>query len=264
MKKGLTIGEVSKLLNIPCETLRYFDKEGIVKAQKGQNNYRYYDDWDINYLIEYKRYRGLGFSMPQTKDILYQDSLDSLKDQCAEQREELRQKMIYYELLLKRTDSYIFKLEDIKDRVDKYRIVDTAPMKYFAIRYNNEYLCRPDISYLMKEWSDALPFVDPILLIQKPYQADYECGLSITDEYFDYFQLPTNHLVETREVSRAVNTIIVAGERNTFSTELLVPVYHYIEENQCTVNGPVIGYYLARVHEPDGYKRYIEVYIPIE
>lgn len=47
----LSIGKVSKLLNISRDTLRYFEQENIVVPKKNaENNYRYYDDWDINFL----------------------------------------------------------------------------------------------------------------------------------------------------------------------------------------------------------------------
>ena len=44
MNKYFTIGEISKLFNLPIKTLRYYDERGLVKPAyiNKENNYRYY------------------------------------------------------------------------------------------------------------------------------------------------------------------------------------------------------------------------------
>ena len=47
------IGDVSRILGISTDLLRYYEKKGVVQPQKDKNNdYRYYDTWDINFLID--------------------------------------------------------------------------------------------------------------------------------------------------------------------------------------------------------------------
>lgn len=264
MKNALYIGEVSNLLNISKDTLRYFDKEGIVVAKKGNNNYRYYDDWDINFLIEYKKYREFGFNVNQTKEILYNDSLNTLKDRMKSNELEIEKKIRYYQLILEKNKKYISHLDDITEKINQYKMTEMVLIHYFPMRYNNSYLCKPDVSFMMSKWLNYLPIVDPIMIIEDIQKKDYECGISITTEYQKQIQLPFNHLVKSTKKSKAINTIIVAGDKNTFSTDLLEPVYQYINEQGYHINGPIIGYYLARVHEKEGYKRYIDVFVPIK
>lgn len=40
----MNLDTVSKLLNIPKSTLRYWEQQGLIQAKRGENNYRYYDD----------------------------------------------------------------------------------------------------------------------------------------------------------------------------------------------------------------------------
>ncbi len=44
METYFLIGEISKLTNVPIQTLRYYDKMGLLKPSyiNKQNNYRYY------------------------------------------------------------------------------------------------------------------------------------------------------------------------------------------------------------------------------
>ena len=47
MENYLSIGEVSRLLNIPEHTLRYWQDAGIFSVRQEMNNYRKYTIWRI-------------------------------------------------------------------------------------------------------------------------------------------------------------------------------------------------------------------------
>lgn len=260
----LYIGEVARLLGIASDTLRYFDKEGIVTAKKNANNYRYYDDWDINFLIEYKKYRSFGYNVQEAKEILYEDDLDQLTDKFIAKQNDLQKLISQYQLILDKSQRYTNHLCNIRRKIGQYIITDMIDVYYFPMRYNNTYLCKPDIADMMNEWMNYFPIVDPALVIEDSTNHDYECALSILANYQKQIHLPFNNLVKHTQKSKAINTIIVAGDKNTFSTDLLNPVYEYIKTHHYQINGPVIGYYLARVHEKDGYKRYIDLFVPIK
>lgn len=263
MENQLYIGQVSKLLGISDNTLRFFDKEGIVHAKKAPNGYRFYDDWDINFLIEYKKYRSFGFHVEETKDILYEDSLDTLRSRIEDNEKEIEKQIQRGYMLLEYHRNYISRLEDIKNKVGQVIFTDMVEIDYFPMRYNNTYMCKPDVSELFSPWSEAFPFVEPLLVVNQPHDENYECALSIRHEYLDRIPLPRNHLVKSSVPGQAVNTVIVGGEKNTFSTQLLADTFFEIEAQGYDVAGPSVGYYLARVHEEERYCRYIDVYIPV-
>ena len=52
------IGEVAKLLGISSETVRYYEREGVIQSQKidQESGYRYYEALDIT-AITVLRYR---------------------------------------------------------------------------------------------------------------------------------------------------------------------------------------------------------------
>ena len=54
------IGEVSKILNISKEMIRYYEKQGILKpSRKEDNNYRTYSVMDVFLLMEIIRYQSI-------------------------------------------------------------------------------------------------------------------------------------------------------------------------------------------------------------
>ena len=89
------IGDVARILGISTDLLRYYEKKGVVTPQKDKtNDYRYYDTWDINFLIDCLWYKRFGFGIPQVAYMVtdcYHGDLISLLDEKSDQMEaELR------------------------------------------------------------------------------------------------------------------------------------------------------------------------------
>ncbi|EMN4129301.1 MerR family transcriptional regulator [Providencia stuartii] len=77
----MKIGEVSKLFNIPRETIRFYEKEGlIIPPNRNDNNYRSYSEKHIQRLRFIKNYRSLNMSHREIKTLL--DLVDNNSDDC--------------------------------------------------------------------------------------------------------------------------------------------------------------------------------------
>lgn len=63
-KNKYRIGDVANLMGISRDTLRYYEKRGILTSQKGENGYRYYSDRDIAKMIGilYQRKMDIGLN----------------------------------------------------------------------------------------------------------------------------------------------------------------------------------------------------------
>lgn len=84
MKDTFLINEASEVVETTAETLRYYDRIGLVRPYRGQNGYRYYSSEQILVLRIIKRLQDLGFSLREVRDILESDDLDSLLDDLDE------------------------------------------------------------------------------------------------------------------------------------------------------------------------------------
>ena len=62
MKHYYRIGEISQLYNIGPDSLRYYEKLGILKPHRGENDYRLYHVHDLWRLNVIRDLRELGFS----------------------------------------------------------------------------------------------------------------------------------------------------------------------------------------------------------
>lgn len=104
-EKLLTIGEISKIMNLPIRTFHYYDEIGVFKPIyiDKKTNYRYYSESQLHSLDLIKSLKFIGTSL---EDIKYAQSLtpEHLVDFLAEQEQLVKQKIrkmqeVHYTLL---------------------------------------------------------------------------------------------------------------------------------------------------------------------
>lgn len=92
-KNGLySIGEISKICNIPSSTLRYYDEIGVLKPCQidEETGYRYYDRDALMYVPVLRYYQGWGMKLKEIVQLLERNDLTALKESftgAIEQRE---------------------------------------------------------------------------------------------------------------------------------------------------------------------------------
>ncbi len=69
--KPLRIGEVARQSNVGIETIRYYEREGLLtKPERGTSGYRQYDDSVVLRLQFIRRSKELGFTLGEIKELL--------------------------------------------------------------------------------------------------------------------------------------------------------------------------------------------------
>jgi len=67
----MKIGEVARKTGVKAETIRFYEREGILTAPpRTRSNYRDYGPREAATLIFIRRARDLGFSMPDIRELL--------------------------------------------------------------------------------------------------------------------------------------------------------------------------------------------------
>lgn len=77
MKDYYKINEISKIYNIGKDSLRYYEKIGILSPKRDTNGYRMYSLLDITTLNIIKELRNLGFGMKKIKEFLQNRTVES-------------------------------------------------------------------------------------------------------------------------------------------------------------------------------------------
>lgn len=106
MEKYLSIGEVSRLLDIPEHTLRYWQEAGIFSVRQEINNYRKYTVADLLNIAEVAFYRNIGIPVRQMERFRsfnlkdYSQIFDDVQKQLEKQMESL--KTMHQAIILKK------------------------------------------------------------------------------------------------------------------------------------------------------------------
>lgn len=82
MKKYFSVGEAAKAVHTTSETLRHYDRIGLVKPSKKDEwtNYRYYTEQDIVRLNTVRALQLMDLSLQEIKKVLEYDDLEKIID----------------------------------------------------------------------------------------------------------------------------------------------------------------------------------------
>jgi len=120
----LKIGEFSKVSKTTIKALRFYDKVGLFKPYKiDDNGYRYYDISQLDILLKIVEYRQFGFSIKEIKTLLSTDNLQEIL--CAH----LQKMRLQKQTLEKNIDSLTKKIN--KGAImKKYQIIEKVIPDY--------------------------------------------------------------------------------------------------------------------------------------
>ena len=109
MKELYYIGEVSEVLNISTQTLRYYDKIGILQPAYVDPNtgYRRYTYDQISYADRIRHLQNLGLSLEEIRAAIDSNSVDTLITSLRKKVEETRNTIRQLEELTENLDRYI-------------------------------------------------------------------------------------------------------------------------------------------------------------
>jgi len=66
----LTIGKLAQLASVGVETVRFYQRKGLLREPKSQSGYRTYSQEDAQRITFIKKAQDLGFSLSEIKDLL--------------------------------------------------------------------------------------------------------------------------------------------------------------------------------------------------
>lgn len=101
----LSIGQVSKLYDISLDTLRHYDKIGLLKPEiNPKNGYRYYSFQHMDQLGLILATKELGISLSDIKNIIKSEDINEYKNLILRQEQLIKEKIKQLEKLQKRIE----------------------------------------------------------------------------------------------------------------------------------------------------------------
>jgi len=104
----LTIGKLAKQCNLNVETIRYYQRIGLIRIPETTSNYRYYNDQDIETLNFIQKAKDAGLQLSEIQELLQLQMNDREKVQMV-----IGQR-------LNKIDQRIDELEALKSRLSSW------------------------------------------------------------------------------------------------------------------------------------------------
>lgn len=103
MRKTYKIGEVANILGVSADTIRYYEKAGIVYSKKDPSNgYRYFTPADIYALLDVLFYRSMDIPVEEVRNIMNSYQHRDVKKLLEQKQEQVQAKIREQQVLLER------------------------------------------------------------------------------------------------------------------------------------------------------------------
>lgn len=125
-----TVGQVSKLLGVSRDTLKFYEEKGLVQPEQDEENgYRKYNVLDIHNVLSVNFYREIDLEIKQIQEIKNSNSIDDIESILIKQENKLKEELEYKKLLLNRIKSLKEDCKRIKENLNKFTIRKMNPME---------------------------------------------------------------------------------------------------------------------------------------
>jgi DNA-binding transcriptional MerR regulator len=262
------IGDVARILGISSDLIRYYEEKGVVTPRKDpSNNYRYYDTWDINYLIDCLWYKNFGFGIEQVARMVTEYSYDTLLGTLEERSEALRETIHMQQLLLQRIEKFSERLSETKSYVGRCELRESAPFCYYINRHNAEYDNQLGTQELSRRWLKYMPFTRRYFEVPPEAMTglgdDNVWGFSVGKQYIEAFGIEIVPPIQEMPPWLCIHSAFKSAGHERFSARKLDFLLEYARENRLTPLRGAFGNLACSVMEAGAQTGYFEVWLPV-
>ncbi len=263
------IGDVARILGISADLLRYYEKKGVVTPQKDKNNdYRYYDTWDINFLIDCLWYKNFGFGIPQVAYMVTECYHGDLVSLLEEKHSELKASLRRQQLLVERLKKHLEDVTRVKDCIGVCDIVQSPDVVCYLNRFNYTYDNRDELHSLSRQWLEYMPFAQRYFEIPQDGLLgegdDYAWGFSLSMQYVEELGVAVKPPVVRSPSRLSIHSAFKSSGKNAFTPRHLDFIMDFAEKGGYKITGRAKGNLICSVLEDGESTGYFEVWLPIE
>lgn len=263
------IGDVAKILGISPDLLRYYQKKGVVSPETGKsNNYRYYDAWDINFLIDCLWFKGYGFGIEQTarlvSDSTYDDVMRDMTAQCEDIRANIRRET----MLLERSEQYFAAMRRTRSMLGRCDLVYSPEFCRYLNRHNDDYEHITELRGVSQQWLQYMPFVNRCFEIDRAdlenHTDNYAWGYSMGMDFVEKLGVPIEPPVVRLPSEPSIHAVFTSSGKSGFSPRHMRFVMDYAREMELPITGNARGNLVCSIIEDGKLTGFFEVWLPVE
>ncbi len=263
-----SIGEVSNILNLSKDMVRYYEKQGAIKASRNpENNYRTYETMEVFWLLEAVQHKSWGIPISEIADVRknrYDQNTDTF---LSRKIGELKDEIAYKELLRGR-------LENIREQIPLSRInvgnfwVRRTPAAWTCHLVTGRGDQYDRISISAKESrvvfdEKNIPFFENGFIV---YDDRVEWEMMIRKDFADALKITLPETFTFIPEAAALCTNVDIGEIGEFDPKVFeaLPAYARSKGYSIRENEPMRGILLGRGYDDGRFHRIVRLNLPIQ
>lgn len=261
------IGDVANLMGLSRDTLRYYEKRGILNSHKGDNGYRYYTEQDISRLIGILYQRKMNISLEDMKNLWTDNTFSQLPDIVSLRLEEEKKAIRIHEQTIARLRLTQSDCQRLSQHVNEVMFKD-FPSAYIIVPNS-------DMQQSTGQWfqlSQSYPGLDMMYIFDEYTcqntagngQADYQNTQLILyqslAEYVDYNLL--DGATPTTKPMRCIYSFRMSESR-MLDYEMLRPMFAWAREHGVALSNQVYSSFAFQGVDDGKHTYYMEIYIPL-
>ena len=260
------ISDTSKMIDIPIDTIRYYEKIGIISPER-KGTYRYFSEEDIYLMCEYKKMRSYGLTPDDIHNFYEISNIEDYADEFEKIRADCKKRADFYVTLEKSMSKSVDMLKNIDEYIGKFQ-ESKMEGRYYTDFYKNHNI--EEYHAIWNQWvHDYYPFVEYIAVwdINEGESDNITNNAmwanAISEEKIKGLSISTNEYVNKIEAGDALFTVITRYDDILVDRPFLDEINKELHSRGLCVNGKLVGKMMARIKEEDRIKRYIGIWIPV-
>ncbi len=242
-----TIGEFARLLGLGADTLRYYEKAGLIlPGRNPANNYRQYSDALALRAMNLRMYRSLGMDLAAMKAVAAGRSVREQNEDLTRERERIAAEIRRLESKARRIDElkvFYDLAEHETGRVNEIEMEASHSLYVFGPDARRG----PKALQTVRKWMRHLPYsyfsvgISRDSLLSGDEGLEMRLGVGVLERYRKALGLALSPEVETFPAGRSVSMHLASRDFFGLSKRDIAPLYAYARERGCRIASEATG-----------------------
>jgi DNA-binding transcriptional MerR regulator len=259
---GYRIGEVAGFLDITPDTIRFYEKEGIIRPKKNPlNGYREYSFEDITRLSDILFYRNVDFSIGDIRQIVNGISSEDMLTMIREKEQDIKKTLAFYRKLLIKMQTWEKLHQEALDYENKYEIRPMPPSYHKHAYKDKDALGIQELNKSIPVSPEDVYFVT----------LSFRCSLEgkDTEHYFaldtEYAQgLDVDFSVSEQDMESHSKCLFTVCKYQEDLGQMLAPAVSYLKRQGLAPEGRAYGRQNVVTYDKEKIVEHYRIYIPLK
>lgn len=267
-----TVGKVAQALGINAQTLRYYEKEGLLSVrQNDANRYRQYTQLDLRMALYARLYRSMGFSVDEARMLLNQADMGKIREALEQRAADVERQRFQLEQMEKAIRSWQLGIEEAAARNGQCWMEEISGSFYVVLKNGSRYQLSSgiDSDEALIELQNQMPYARQAFYIPKEVLTDsskeYEdfYGMMADEEWVREMRLEKRLADYKLSYEGTVAVTVLCSCQEWTDRSSVAPLLRYVRENGYEPAGSMLGTILVTEFTGDGHKSYFKFYVPV-